>query len=164
MCLDSRGQCHLLYLAYRCYREIRLGDDAKGYPRWQGDPREKQCSKLRERDIEKMYFDAVGRPLNQLLNPFIARTGFKLDELPEFFSSPSVKWRQGYGGVKWSRIAELTSKLYNAIADSDEVDRVIEAARLLKHNDESTFLIGDGKGLKLPRSCCISIGGSNAHV
>src|SRR3990170_523293 len=94
MCLDSRGQCHLLYLAYRCYREIRLGDDAKGYPRWQGDPREKQ-----------------------------------------------------------------SSKLYNAIADSDEVDRVIEAARLLKHNDESTFLIGDGKGLKLPRSCCISIGG-----
>ena len=154
MCNVSQGHCHLLYLAYRCYREIRLGDD-QGRHRWQGDERAKQCAKLRQSDLAEMYRQALTRPSKEAMNPFVARTGFELRELPALFAEAT--WRRGYGGKKWRLIAEHAVKLASALeSEPDQVETLIAEAYALKHNDETTPMIGDGKGVRPQGSCCIT--------
>ena len=108
MCSTWQGkpECHFLYLAYRCYRELRLGGDSYR-PRWTSDlhaNQEKLCRKLRERDMAELYETALGRPWREAMNPFVAQTGFDLEELPDFFAGRA--WIPGYGGQRWTKIAQ----------------------------------------------------------
>jgi hypothetical protein len=143
-------------LAYRCYREIRLGDDSS--PPWSGDKRSKQCAKLKEPDMSEMYQQALTRPAKEALNPFIARTGFQLHELPLLFSQP--QWKRGYGGARWVEIATHAVRLGEAMnTGSSEVTVLVQGAYDLRHNDRTRSLIGDGKGVQLKMPCCINLAG-----
>ena len=113
----GRAQCHLLYLVYRCYRELRLGDDMQ--PRWTSATHAKHaalCRRLKERGVADLYAQAQSRPQREALNPFVARTGFTLEELATFFGDCS--WRPGYGGQRWTKIAQHALDL---LGGSDKV-------------------------------------------
>jgi len=82
--------------------------------------------------------------------PFLARTGFKLDELPTFFRSTG--WRKGYGGEKWALIAQHTLSLRQAIAEGNpQIESLAIKTFDLWHN--SSKLLGDGKGQRRSPKC-----------
>ena len=158
MCSARHGkpECHFLYLAYRCYRELRLGGD-NYRPRWTSHlhtNQEKLCRKLRERDMAELYETALGRPWREVLNPFVARTGFHLEDLPDFFAEPI--WETNYGGMKWTKIAQHALDLRSAIDNaSPTVENLVRGAYQLRHNDRTACLMTDGKGRRPGGSCCL---------
>ena len=144
MCNARHGkpECHFLYLAYRCYRELRLGDDNYG-PRWTSDLHKKQqelCRSLRHRDMVAMYDTASGSPWREVLNPFVDRTGFHVEDLPAFFAEPI--WKTNYGGGRWAKIAQHALDLRGAVdSRSPSLEELVAGAYELEHN--SGYVIGD---------------------
>jgi hypothetical protein len=160
MCTNAKlDECLLLFLTYRCYRELRLGDDS-GVPRWTGDPRAGKCAKLTDAHMGKIYDEAaklriLQRPLSEILVQFEAVSGFELSELPAFFGSGH--WRAGYGEKKWSAIAELTVDLLDALTKGSDTTNLCAKGFAIDHN--GGHLIGDGKGVR-PRPGCRTLAAS----
>lgn len=71
---------------------------------------------------------------DDVLEPYLAHTGLRPEELPAVFRLPG--WRPGYGGEPWARIAEVLVKLRDAIDERNEAEaeRLCDVAASLRHN------------------------------
>ena len=95
-----------------------------------------------------MYETASGSPWREVLNLFVDRTGFDLEDLPAFFAQPI--WKTNYGGDRWAKIAQHAINLRAAVdSRSPSLEELVAEAYELEHN--SGHVIGDGTW----RACCL---------
>ena len=144
---------HFLYVVYRSYREVRNQDR-----RWSHKELSKQaklCEKLGEAEMADMYDRASpGRTPDEILIPFVARTGLTLEQLLTVFRDGS--WRKLYGGPKWAVIVEHALRLKAAIeaGERHESSRLSQAIYGLKHN---TGCLATRKGWRPREPCCLNL-------